>query len=111
GGGEWWGDVTEDEEHPVEERRRNLSVLYGRVKPALEEALGGIPILSNAYVTAGELFSVALADPSDNPWLGAALDGSVQSAAVAVGYFERRRSEDLVTVTSPVYWWRRGRSG
>lgn len=90
--------------------RRDLTLRYGRLRPAIAEPQGGIPILGNAFSTAGECFLVALADPLGNPWLFSALDASVQTTAIAVGHFEQSQRDDIVALTSPVYWWRRSRS-
>lgn len=58
-------------------------------------------------VDRGEVFDVALADPQGHPLLFRALDGARQVAAEALGYYEQLRSEDAITKTSVVYWWRR----
>lgn len=98
--------ATPKQKKRLAELRPDLAVRYGRLRAALAEPQGGIPKLGNAYV-----FSLALADPVGNPFLFQALDSSVQTAAIAVGHFEQHAKEDVVTLTSPVYWWRRSRTG
>ncbi len=89
GGGEhWFALATADERKRVKQLRADLNRRYGRVRVALAQALGEVPLLGNAYVTAGEVPQVALADPSDNPWIEAALDGTTQLIAVAIGHYE-----------------------
>lgn len=89
GGVAWFSAATREERREVERLRYELNRLYGRIRPAIAEANGGIPILGNAYTTAGEVVQVALAEPSDNPWIEAALDGTRQLIAMTLGYYER----------------------
>jgi hypothetical protein len=113
GGAGWYDALGDDARRELEALRYDLARQYGRLKPAIAEAHGGgLPIIGNNLVgSAGEVFQVALADPSDNPWLSDALDGSRQTAAIAIGYFEGHQREDIVTRTSIAYWWRRGSGG
>src|SRR5438309_10845798 len=72
----WFSAIPSAKQKRVEELRLDLARQYGRLRPALAEPHGGIPMLGSNYAgTAGEIFSVALREPSDNPWLGSALDG------------------------------------
>ncbi len=88
GGEHWYAAATVEERQRVEGLRADLNRRYGRVRVAIARALGAVPILGNAYTTAGELPQVALAAPAGNPWIGEALDGTAQLIAMAIGHYE-----------------------
>lgn len=101
--------ATPDERARIRDLRSSLAVQHGRVRQAVIAATGGRRDLFSFGANRGDVFDVALADPSGHPLLLRALDAATQLTGTALGHYEQLRGEDAITRTSVVYWWQRSR--
>lgn len=69
-------------------------------------AHGSLPVIGNAYTTAGEAIPLAIADPADNPWLSSAIPMSREVVTRTIGHYESL-ADTWTERTSLVFWARR----